>query len=98
MIKVTISQKAQQDVRDIGEFIGQDNIDAAISFVQRLMRRFDELAPFPAVGRKRDDLKPGYRSVTEGEYLIFYRLLSEEELEIVRVIHGKRHLGAALNE
>lgn len=39
-----------------------------------------------------------YRSVTEGDYVILYRLVSESELEIVRVVHCKRDLGKALKE
>jgi len=50
------------------------------------------------MGRKRDEIRPGYRSFTEGDYVILYRLLGAEQLEIVRVIHGKRHMGNALND
>lgn len=97
MIRLRTSPRAEEDLRDIGDFIAQDNIDAAISFVERLRRRCNELVPFPAVGRKRDEVRGGYRSVTEGEYVILYQVV-EDELVIVRIIHGKRDLGKALKD
>lgn len=93
MTRIIISQDAAADLRDIGDFIAQDNLDAAISFVERLKRRCNELVPFPGVGRKRDEIKPGYRSVAEGDYVIFYRSTDDDAVEIMRIVNGKRDLG-----
>lgn len=93
-----LSPLASQDLRGIGSYIAQDNLPAAISFVERLLKRCRDLAEFPGTGRKRDDVKQGYRSATEGDYVILYRVLNESEIEIVRVIHGKRRLKKALRE
>ncbi len=98
MIKLTISPRAEEDLREIGDFIAKDNIDAAISFIQRLRHRCAGLLLFPTIGRKRDELRQGYRSVTEGDYVVLYKMLGEEELVIVRIIHGMRDLGNALND
>ncbi len=79
---------AKQDLSDIEEYIGKDNPKAAVEFVQRLATRFSDLILFPKVGRKRGN----YRTVTEGDYIIFYRLPNWETVEVMRVIHGKRDL------
>jgi plasmid stabilization system protein ParE len=52
----------------------------------RLNERFAALAQFPLLGRKRDEVRTGYRSITEGDYLILYRLVNDAELEIMRVV------------
>ncbi len=43
------------------------------------------------MGRKREEIKPGLRSVTEGDYVVLYRI-AEDEVVISRVIHGKQDL------
>jgi len=90
-VKLIVSPEAVADLREIEEFIGNDNAKAAVDFVSRLTERFSELVDFPGVGRKRDYLRPNYRSVSEGEYIIFYRVRADA-VEILHVLHGKRDL------
>jgi toxin ParE1/3/4 len=47
------------------------------------------------LGRQRDELRPGYRSFPVGQYLILYRV-TDESVEIMHILHGKRDLGAVL--
>jgi toxin ParE1/3/4 len=47
------------------------------------------------LGRARDDLRPGLRSVQSQPYLIFYRV-DEKTVEVSRVLHGRRNLKAIL--
>lgn len=93
MIRLAISERAAQDLEDIYEYIADDNIAAADRFMERLRERWDALTVQPRSGRKRDEIRTGYRSITEGKYVILYRLSSQDEVEIVRVIHGKRDFG-----
>jgi toxin ParE1/3/4 len=95
-VRLVFSSDAEADLEEIGDFIAEDNPAAAISFVQQLRQRCRQVAEFPGIGRRRSDLRSGYRSVTEGDYVILYRLASESELEIVRVVHGMRDLGNTL--
>ncbi len=92
MIRLAFSPDAEADLEEIGDFIAEDNPDAAIAFVQRLKRRCNDLLTFQAVGRKRDEIRMGYRSITEGEYIIFYRMANEDKLVIMHIIHSKRDL------
>jgi toxin ParE1/3/4 len=43
------------------------------------------------MGKARDDLKPGIRSLAHKRYLIFY-LEATEGVEIARVVYGGRDL------
>lgn len=98
MTRLIISPEASADLQEIGDFIARDNLEAAISFVILLNQRCNALVPFPGVGRKRDEIKVGYRSISEGEYIIFYRLKTDEVVEVMRIVHGKRDLGKALSD
>ena len=47
------------------------------------------------MGRSRDDLRPGLRSFTVGEYVIFY-IIEHEDVEILRVLHGRQDIEGQL--
>lgn len=64
-------------------------------YIDDLQARFAKLARFPGLGRSRDEVVPGYRSIAHGAHIVFYRTTARE-LVIVRVLHGRmepdRHL------
>lgn len=97
-MKIVFAPECRQDLREIFKYIAEDKLDAAIDFVRCLRQRCINLAPMPNVGRKREEIHQGYRSITEGEYVIFYQLMPDESLEIKRIIHSKRDLGKALKD
>ncbi|RYZ14625.1 MAG: type II toxin-antitoxin system RelE/ParE family toxin [Alphaproteobacteria bacterium] len=51
------------------------------------------LPDFPELGVSRDDIRPGLRMIVIGDYLVLYQL-QPGLIEIVRVVHGHRDLGA----
>lgn len=78
-------------------YIAQDNIDAAKKHSQRLQARWLALLDQPRMGSKRDDIEPDLRSITEGNYAIFYRILSDG-IELVRVLHSSQDVNQAFAE
>lgn len=88
-LKLEFTESALRDFREIGDYIAQGDRAAAISFVRRLHQRCMTLTDYPGTGRKRDEFLPNLRSVTEGEYVIFYRPLSEI-VEVLHIVHGAR--------
>ena len=62
-------------------------------FTDSLIERFGLLAQHPYLGRTRDDLQPGVRSLAVGDYLIIYRVDNADVL-ILRVLRGNRNLSA----
>jgi len=59
----------------------------------RLSAKFHLLAEQPMLGRSRDELAPGLRSIPLGRYVIFYEVIPDG-ISIVRVLHGARDLGS----
>lgn len=94
-MKLFISDEATADLADIWAYISRDSPDAADSFVDRLWHRCGQLAEMPGIGRRRDELLPGLRSMPEGRHLIFYRL-RPGQVEIVRILSAYRDVESLL--
>jgi toxin ParE1/3/4 len=89
MSRVILSKRAKADLRDIGSYISQHNETAAKRWVQKLRTTCKTtMGKFPECGTKRDDLLPGLRCFSVGNYLIYFR--GRNPVEILRIVHGAR--------
>jgi len=50
---------------------------------------FHMLSDTPTIGNKCDFIKPGYRKLPVSRHLIFYRSVSQFEIEVVRILHKR---------
>jgi Plasmid stabilization system protein len=91
MGRYLITPRAQEDIDEILTHIAADNLDAALSFNDRLTHLFEMLADNTLAGRARPELKEDLRSFPEGNYVIFYRPWAGK-VAVVRVIHSARDL------
>ena len=82
----------------IYEYIARDDAVAADRHREKLIRRWQILVQQPRLGRKRDDIAVGYRSIAEGDYVIFYEIVSKTQVRIMRVVQGQRDLGIAIKD
>jgi toxin ParE1/3/4 len=96
MAQYVITEPAEEDLREIAFYIADDNIDAALSMLDRFTERFEMLASMPQTGRTRDELEPNLRSFPEGSYVVFYREIGQG-IEIIRVLHGSRDVDRIFN-
>ena len=84
------SDQAERDLRDIAAHIRKDNQPAAIRFVKRLRNVCrTTLVMFPNAGTRRDDLLPGMRCFSVGDYLIYFK--SRDPVSILRIVHGAQN-------
>ena len=88
---VDVSPLAEQDLDDIWLTIAADSIARADKFVDALTARFVMLSASPNMGRAREELARGLRSVAFRNYVIFYSFRNKSLL-IERVIHGARDI------
>ena len=63
------------------------------SDLKKINQKCRNLANFPNMGRKREELLTSLRSFPVDDYLIFYRQI-EGGIEILRVVSGYRDLNA----
>jgi toxin ParE1/3/4 len=93
MPPVVYTSQAERDYDDIIDYLDTHSPPAANRFATGVATKCRLLSKFPRLGRARDELHPGIRSVLVGMYLIFYRV-TDAAVEIVRILHGARDLRA----
>jgi toxin ParE1/3/4 len=92
-----ITEPAQQDLEEIWLGLEPFGVEVADQCLNELQRKFIQLQKFPGLGRSREELAPGLRSVVVRDVLILYRSL-EGLIVIARVIHGRRDLKRIVND
>ena len=97
MRRLSILPAARTDLIEIGDFIATDNPERAVSFVAEIEAKITAVAIRPESFPARDELLEGMRSARHGRYLIFFLAL-EDEVRIVRVLHGARDLPKLFEE
>lgn len=81
------ADNAKRDLKDIAAYIGKDNKPAAIKVVKRLREVCrTTLVMFPEAGTRCDELLPGMRCFSVGNYLIYFT--GRSPVEILRIVHG----------
>ena len=93
-----LAPEAEAKLDDIWLYIarGSGSIDTATHVVENITEHFWLLAQHPYLGRARADWRPGLRSFLADDYLIIHRVLEDEVVLILHVVHGSRDIGALL--
>ena len=92
--------QSEEDLLDIYVAIGLDSPAAADKAYDRLKDVAQLLRDNPRLGTARPDIRESARILVVAPYLIIYRLKPDDEiapvseLEIVRVVDGRRDLAA----
>jgi toxin ParE1/3/4 len=92
-----LSPQARRDLAEIWDYIAKHSEAEADEMIDELNAKFRLLRRFPYLGRRRDDLRAGYRSVVERGYVVLYRIV-RRSIQIMRVIHGKRDIPTLLRQ
>jgi toxin ParE1/3/4 len=90
-MRCEISPLAENDLREIGDYIAIGNPERAISFIEELLAHSQRIASIPSGYMVRDDLAPGLRSCPHKNYIIFYTM-TDTVVRIERIIHGSRDI------
>ena len=91
-----LTEPAQRHVEDIGAFIAQDSVEAALKVLDALEAAFELLADQPGIGHTREDLteKP-VKFWSVYSYLIVYDPATRP-LTVLAILHGARDLTRVL--
>ena len=91
MPKLIISPTAREDLKEIRDYIAEDNKSTALAYIKMLHGKCKKLADSPKIGVQYGAL----RKFPVGNYLIFYRE-QKKHIEIVRVLHANRDINALM--
>ena len=97
MSEFRLSPQAEAELDAIWIHIASESgsIDVATRVVEGITERFWILARYPYVGRRRDyDWRPGLRSFTADDYVIIHRIVEDDVVLILHVVHGSRDIAA----
>jgi plasmid stabilization system protein ParE len=79
--------EAQRWLREIHDYIAQDNPSAAIRTVESLVERTELLLAFPEVGYRYGP-RANVRVLLYGHYRIAYLIKPDGDIDILGVFHG----------
>jgi len=91
MARVVRTEQAEADLEEILDYLDEHSPDAADRFARIFKEKTEALAQMPEMGRAREELAPGLRSLNAGNYLIFYRP-AVGGIQVIRIAHGSRDL------
>ena len=89
MAKIRWTAEAEKWMREIYDYIAQDNERAAQRVIAGVYNRAQILKDFPEIGYKyRSELEGEIRILLYGHYRIAYLIRSKELIDILGVFHG----------
>ena len=89
MRKFDLTRSAQADLESIARFTQERwGVRQRNAYLKEVDQVFRALAKNSLMGRTCDDIREGYRKFPHGSHVIFYKQLGEDELLIVRILHG----------
>ena len=89
MRKFDLTRSAQADLKSIARYTQERwGVRQRNTYLKEVDQVFRTLAKNPLMGRSCDDIREGYRKFPHGSHVIFYKQLGEDELLIVRILHG----------
>jgi plasmid stabilization system protein ParE len=88
------TNNALDDLEAICQYIARSSPAAAAHLALSVFEAVEQLQSFPRMGRGVPDVMPDHvRELVLENYLIGYRVVSEDAVEILAIHHGARHRG-----
>jgi toxin ParE1/3/4 len=95
MAELFVSRRAEQELRGIWRDIAAESPAAADRLLLKIDKRLQALRDFPNMGSLRADIRPGFRMLVEGNYLLLYEYDEPNDaVELIAVVDGRQDLSA----
>ena len=99
MTKYHLTKKAVADLANIWEYtLEKWSEQQADSYYQTLVESFEEITQKPFLGKNYEGITPKLLGMNVKKHIIFYREISEEEIEITRILHSSMDLKRRIRE
>ena len=93
MAELFVYRRAEEELRQIWRHIAAENPGAADRLLLRIDDKLQVLRDFPGMGTLRDDIRPGFRMLVEGNYLLLYEHdTANDSVELIAIVDGRRDL------
>ena len=99
MPKFHLSNKAVDDLAEIWEYTFDEwSEQQADHYYQFLLDICQELAKNPTSGKNYYEIKSNLLGYLANKHIIFYQVISESEIEVIRILHGSMDLKSRIKE
>ena len=90
MGQFTLTNKAKADVKSIAIYTQRKwGKNQRALYLKQFDDAFHLLADSPDAGVNCDFIKQGYRKFPNTSHVIFYRIVNDSQIEIVRILHKR---------
>ena len=89
MLKLRINPLVVKDLREIRDYIAEDNEECAAKTIQEIYSKFENIQVFPGIGAdlsRRVSFRTDYKYAVWEDYVIIYKT-GKEFVEIYRVMN-----------
>lgn len=93
MAKVIFRQEAIDDLNAIWDYTFKKwSENQADKYYEALKFTCKEIGENPAIGKEYTTISKNLLGFKSGKHIIFYHLISEDELEVIRILHERMDL------
>lgn len=89
MMKLRINPLVVKDLKEIHDYIADDNVEEATETIEKIYSKFENIQLFPGMGTelsKRVSFRTEYKYAVWNDYVIIYKV-GKEFVEIYRVVN-----------
>ncbi len=92
-MNLKVSEKAQKDLINIWEYTFQKwSVEQADRYFNILVHGMNEICKNPDLGKSYEYIRKDYFGYNQKSHIIFYRIINNETIEIIRILHQKMDL------
>lgn len=99
MVKVILRQEAIDDLNDIWNYTVEEwSEKQADKYYATLEFACLQIGHIPELGKEYEGIKRNLLGLRTGKHIIFYQIINEQEVEIIRILHERMDLINRLDE
>lgn len=99
MAKIVLRQKSLDDLNDIWNYTFEEWSESkADNYYEKIKLACNRIAKNPNIGKKYNGTNKKLLGIKSGKHIIFYQMISNDEIEVVRILHERMDLKSRLKE
>ena len=99
MAKYRFTRKAVEDLSDIWHYTLETwSQKQADRYYRMLIECCRNIAEHPLAGRHYAEVAEGVYGLRAGKHIVFYRIAAQNEIEVIRILHGSMDLKTRVGE
>lgn len=99
MVKITFRQKANEDLNNIWSYTyGNWSETQADKYYATIKFACEQIGKNPEIGKIYSGINRNLLGFKSEKHIIFYHSISENEIEIIRILHERMDLKSRLTE